>query len=603
MASQEEMPHPTEEQPPSSLENTENDGQSANLDGLQENIGNSLLSDPKVDQNATKEANQVDQQEENQNQENKNEEIKNQEPPQTAENSKSDNKIPTKDNYEQNVEAVNSLPGATQNDAISNNDNEVNAILSGSEPHSENEPIEKVETESIVNDNNFDNNNKTHQEENDSTNNNTTSKEEEEPKFQIHEPLEPKKQRNESKRDDLITIDSERPPSGYSAYSYSYEYSESEDHTNEVTENNQENNQNNVLESNFDEKVDKLFNPDGRKHHRRRRNNNNNQNVKNKSSKSSRFEKEPPVDVPQDEMSVLKAKAMNLEPLEDLDDEIYEALIRSLAEDRKEQAMNDNFEESERLNSAIEHVSASQLDQRKFKLQQEAYDDYCVQMDRVQNELQQFDEESQRLELDLKAKLDTQQQRIEAAHEKELDNHSDQWTSDAKKKQYNHASSRLLFLRKQFQQLIIQCRFKEAAEVKAEINKVEAYEQREALKVMQHNFDESLKKIETRHAEELQFFRTRADIQLKQLRQNRAKLRIALQNKESKLKRIEDRIRDADKLWNYTQMQRIEEVSAGKSRDAKVTSKLSPREFGRKEETTIALPPLNLRRGPPKTAR
>ena len=393
-----------------------------------------------------------------------------------------------------------------------------------------------------------------------------------------------KKHPHEHKKN-LTTLDSERPPSGYSEYSYSYEYSEGE----EVVPPDQNNN-----------------------------NNNQNQNYNcyfmcsDKSSRAPRKKNYIPrylmsrvnkPQLPQEELEELKNKAINFEPLDDLTDDQYEALIRHLAEERRDNAFNNNFAYSEKLNEVIEYVTECQTDQRKYALQQSKYDDYFQQMERVQSELERFDQETSMLEKKLKSDLETQQRRIEANQERELDRHSAQWTSDAKRKQYNHASSRLLFLRKQFQQLVVQCRFKEASAIKSEIQKLELAEQQEAIKVMQHKYDESLKKIETRHADELQFFKTRADIQLKQLKQNRAKLRIALQNKESKLRKMEERIKDVEKLWNCNQMQRIEDVSAGKSRDARVTSKLSPREFCNQNDTTINLPPLNLRRNPTRASR
>lgn len=372
----------------------------------------------------------------------------------------------------------------------------------------------------------------------------------------------------EQKDDDLRnsknvikTVDSERPPSGYSSYSYYYDYSDSE------------NEQNNYRHQD---------NKKGRK--------------KKKNKKVCPTYNPPVINVPQDELSILKKKAMKLEPLEDLNDDVYESLILSLAEDRKKCAKSEDLAQSECLNKAINHVTECQLEQRKYVLQQETYSKYKDQMILIQKELQEFDEETAREEAKLRSQISFQRCSLQEQHERQIQMLQQQWNSDAKMKQYNHASPRLLFLRKQYQQLIQQCRFKEATEVKAQIAQIERKEENDAIKVMQHNFDESINQILKKQNEELQFFDARSKIQIKKYRQERKSERIPIEHKESKLKNMEGRINDPDRLWNRCQMKRTVEISQGKIRDAKVSAKLTAKDLGQKEETTIKLPKLKLRR-------
>lgn len=360
----------------------------------------------------------------------------------------------------------------------------------------------------------------------------------------------------------IKTVDSERPPSGYSSYSYYYDYSDDDE------------NENGYQQQQEYKK--------GRK--------------KKKEKKVCPTYKPPVFNISQDELSVLKKKAMNLEPLEDIDDDRYEALNLLLAEERKKCAKSEDLEQSELLNKAIDHVTECQLEQRKYVLQQEAYAKYKDQMFVIQKELQDFDEETAKKEAKLRSDINFQRCSLQEQHERQIQNLQNQWNSKSKKKQYNHASPRLLFLRKQYQQLIQQCRFKEATVVKMQISQMERKEENEAIKVMQHNFDENINQVLNKQREELQFFDARAKIQIKKFRQERMNLRIPIEHKESKIKNMEGKINDPDRLWNCSQMKRTMEISQGKLRDAKVSAKLAAKDLDQKEETTIKLPQLKLRK-------
>ncbi|OHS99284.1 hypothetical protein TRFO_34319 [Tritrichomonas foetus] len=313
---------------------------------------------------------------------------------------------------------------------------------------------------------------------------------------------------------------------------------------------------------------------------------------------------EQTIDVPDEEMEILKKRAMNFQTLDDLHDQVYVLLMNNLMEDRNTLAVQEDFKGSERLNKVIEHVSKCQLEQRKYNLQHESYNDMMDQMDEVKAQLQTFDNETNQLETDLRNKVNNQISRITLNHEKELSALQAQWNTESKMRQYNRASPRLVFLRKQFKQLMRQCKFSEAEETKAMIQKLEMAEQEAAIVLLQNNFDDAVAKVEARQREELQFYKTKADIRIKQLRANRNKLREALLNRQRKIEKMGEIISDVDRLWKYNQSQKGKNaVSQRGMKTENTISRLTSRDFTEREDTTLSLPPLQLKRTPRGSVR
>lgn len=308
-----------------------------------------------------------------------------------------------------------------------------------------------------------------------------------------------------------------------------------------------------------------------------------------------------------EEMKKLRDRALNLEPIDGHEDSVYEELREILVEERRQQASKNKLQESEELTAAINHVEETQTWQKKMNLQAEAYRDYEHQAKQLQDRTDSFDMET-KLELEqLKNKLKAQRQRMIEHHERELEQHSKRWTSDAKTRQYSHATNKLVFLRKQFKLLMTQCRFREANEVKAIMERTERAEEAEAYKNLQHDFDQSLAKLQQKHRDELLFFDEQVKIKIKQLEQQRARLRVAYLNKKKRMDQLEKKVLDADKLWNLQKLERTEELSSGTMRGSlgMRTTKLSLSDIrarSDKDENLISLPPLNTRRNP-KTAR
>ena len=358
----------------------------------------------------------------------------------------------------------------------------------------------------------------------------------------------------------------QRPPSDFSSYSYTYSYSE------------------------FEEEVTRP--------------------VRNRKKKIDYYPKyliktlraqqqnQPSIEISDEELDMLKKRALNLQTLDDLADEVYQVIINSLIEDRNLYATQQNFKASQKYSVAIDHVSKCQLEQRKYNLQHESYNDMMDQMDGIKAQLQAFDNETNQMEADLRQKMESQIARIMENHEKELIDLQNKWNTENKMRQYNHASARLIFLRKQFKLYMRKCQFQEAEETKVMINRLEATEQDQAIKAIQARFDEAVAKVEAKQRDEIQFYRTRLDIRIKQLRQSRSKLREAITNRQRKVEQKGEIISDADKLWKYNQSQKAKNGS--NTQRSIITeaaiSRLTTRDLNEKEETTLSLPPLQLKR-------
>ena len=88
------------------------------------------------------------------------------------------------------------------------------------------------------------------------------------------------------------------------------------------------------------------------------------------------------------------------------------------------------------------------------------------------------------------------QERLIEQQNKEAEDNYVKWKMESKVRQYNHASYHLVIQRKQLANLLQQCRFSEAEVVQKNIERLEMQERESAYKVMQHDYNESLKKLE-----------------------------------------------------------------------------------------------------------
>ena len=312
-------------------------------------------------------------------------------------------------------------------------------------------------------------------------------------------------------------------------------------------------------------------------------------------TRSKQNDDEPLTD---EEVMQYRDQALRNVPIRGLSDMQYEQIMDELVNERNETVKTNNFEESDRFNAAYELVQRCMIERQKNEAVSESVKQYEEQLKAAKDLVKQFDEETEAQLKALKEAKANQMAAINENHENQLDKHTLEWTSDKKVRQYNRASHTLINLRKQFKLLVQQCRFKEAGEVQKIIATHEAHEKEEAHLQMQRDFDESLRKLQARQEKEKETYRSQAAVQIEQLKQKRARLRVAVINRLNKVEKIGETAKDPEKVWNSLQMQRKEEMATARSAglSAQVTTKVNVQTADTKEDAMIELPPLVIKR-------
>ncbi|OHS93741.1 hypothetical protein TRFO_11508 [Tritrichomonas foetus] len=291
----------------------------------------------------------------------------------------------------------------------------------------------------------------------------------------------------------------------------------------------------------------------------------------------------------------LKDRALKMEPIFDLSKDQYENLLGELVDERKKLASSYNFRDSQKVTDAIKHVEACQIKQQKYELQVEAIHEYDELVADFTQRLAAFDQETEELEKELRGKLAQQRARILANHQRELDRHVKKWSSDAMRRQYNHASFQLRTLQKQFRLLMLECRFAEAEGIKATIDKMSENEQKDASKQMRLDFEAATAKLKAKLDVEMTSYEQRAQVQIRQLQQKRSWLRLSFLNKQRKIEQRAEQVKDQDKLWNMKQLQRKDELARGEALSKPNTAaRLNEEDVKDRENPTLPLPPLHV---------
>ena len=294
----------------------------------------------------------------------------------------------------------------------------------------------------------------------------------------------------------------------------------------------------------------------------------------------------------------MRAKALRLERLEGYPIEEYDALVNEFQNERRRQIENRQFGLGDRINAAIEHVKKAKEDQEKTNLQKEAIAKYQERKDAFDKELAEFDRETSRQIQELKDRQLESQQRLIDQQDKEAEDNYIKWKMDAKMRQYNHASYHLVFQRKLLENLMQQGRFGEAEVVQKNIQRLEMQERESAYKVMQHDYNLSLKKLDEKHGNEMVFFQQNADVQMVKLKQKRAMERQRYINQKRKIDKRGEDAHDKERVWAAAQTQRV--IAASKrrpeTRDTKTRTAGSVTVRAQQTSTTIELPPLHLKK-------
>ena len=292
----------------------------------------------------------------------------------------------------------------------------------------------------------------------------------------------------------------------------------------------------------------------------------------------------------------LREIALRCEQLPNISDDQYNALLESLVKEREQYAKAQNFEESIYFTDAINFMVNTKTTHQRKEAFREAENKYKEQIKSIENEIQEFDLETRKQIRQQAEEQEMTYQRLIKQHEQEENEHLARWSSDAKVRQYNRASAQLSNLRKQARLLVQQCRFKEAEVVTAEIRELERKEVQNAHEAMQRDYEVSADAMAKRHQIEIENCEQKFSVNQRNLTMRRKRLRAALENKLEKVKHQMERECTEDKVWNSLQMKLKEEISKGNADPGIITTKVDIPTASVKDDSTITLPPLTIRR-------
>ena len=310
-------------------------------------------------------------------------------------------------------------------------------------------------------------------------------------------------------------------------------------------------------------------------------------------------EPDPPAPRPEPSATIKRfiEKALADQPMAGLPDETYDEVIMELGAKRKDMAASHRYQDGLKYNKAIKHVSKYQMQEQKAALQKTAKKEYEKKRDMVANEIKEFDEETQRLLTEMKENQRIQREQLLENQKQEREQHRNKWTSQHMTRMYNRASNHLTAMRRQHAFLLVQCRFDEAEDASKRIKEVERSEEDESSRLMQFQYDESVRKLKQKQQDERMFFDNNSAIQAEKLAQNRAKLRQALENKMKKVEEQGDFANDTERVWNAQQLHRKDDLAIGKTMHAGApSSKMTRKDIRDRDVGLLALPPLKLDR-------
>jgi hypothetical protein len=287
--------------------------------------------------------------------------------------------------------------------------------------------------------------------------------------------------------------------------------------------------------------------------------------------------------------------ALTSRSLKKVPPEVLESALIELQEERKEIARSRRFKDGIKCQRAITQVIACHLAQAKIAVQRATLDRHKVQARGVEQEVRAYDEETKQLILNrMTAQAEKRNQLLE---DKKLERGqlNTEWDSIRRARMYNRPSARVTVLRQQQTLLAVQCRFEEADVVAKIIDEVVRNDENEHARARQIDYEEALAKLKAKQAAEIAFFDEHCVIEIALLRQQRAILRRALENKEKKIEARVEAANDVDRVWNARQSERLEMLATGRFFGTPApSSRIKREEVAKTEGGFLLLPPLKL---------
>jgi hypothetical protein len=292
----------------------------------------------------------------------------------------------------------------------------------------------------------------------------------------------------------------------------------------------------------------------------------------------------------------LRQQALKLDPLVGTTERQLENLLYLVSSERKAAAHDHRYREGTRYNEVVSHVGRVVTETRKRNRLQEEQTLIRVAQTEYKEDIEAYDRETKVQEKELRDRQKEQREALLASQHWELEALEERWKAPAKFRIYNRASNRLTILRRQRAFLLVQCRFKDAEEVSRLVEEETRVQQAESHTAMQRDYDEALKKVLARHADEMESFDERAAVQLLRLQQDRAIDRRVFENRGRKIVAREEIAKNGDTLWNHDQAKRARDVVENIRKLPVPSAKMSRKDIDDMDVAILDLPPLTMHR-------
>jgi hypothetical protein len=259
-------------------------------------------------------------------------------------------------------------------------------------------------------------------------------------------------------------------------------------------------------------------------------------------------------------ISVLKERAMKLQPLENLQFTCYDDIIHELEIDKQTQLDSQNFRVAAGIAMAISHVEAYRMSAQNITLFREIENAHEQEVGLMNEEIKEFDRETRKFLVGLERQQKQQRQALLATHENELRTHLESWKSTSQQKRYSHPSASLIIKRKQYQLLMDGGRYTEAELCAKDIEMTEQRQIVDAVDQVKVEFRESKRKLQMKHEDELAALEVKFESEHKFLIGRRELERGVLLNLKKKRELKGEALDSPEKVWQHTKKQKLTDI-------------------------------------------
>ena len=238
------------------------------------------------------------------------------------------------------------------------------------------------------------------------------------------------------------------------------------------------------------------------------------------------------------------------EDVEHSDPEVLAHTVVALEEKRDEMMADGAFIASMKVQRAIDQAKEAQLKSLKKQSQQSYLGEIHQKQASTRTSLNQLKMDMREKEILMNQKSQDYIEQMRKRHERELEEHENYWRSEVMLRRYNRTSQALRTLRLQQQLLMRDKRFAEAEEVAKIAKAKEKMECQESYRLMLKDYNESKRKIESKHKEEM-------SIALDKVQRRKQEFKCLLDNMirpyTTRIRILENEEvegQDTDRIWN-----------------------------------------------------